>query len=87
MGQGVPPGNKIPVSAKECKPRKKAKGSWAPWWLKNGVSVGAGPVRAAHRDPEPGVVPCLTWLSPEASTSHLGAFLYHCDNSWTNHHH
>lgn len=26
MGRGVPPGNKTPVSAKRCKPRKKAEG-------------------------------------------------------------
>lgn len=26
MGRGVPPGNKIPVSAKECKPRERTEG-------------------------------------------------------------
>lgn len=60
MGRGVPPGNKIPVLAKGCKPRKKAKGSWAPWQPEDGVNLETGPVQAAHKDLEPVAMPCLT---------------------------
>lgn len=60
MGQGVPPGNKIPVLAKGCKPKEKAKRSWSPWQPEGGVSLKSGPVQAAQKDLEPVAMLYLT---------------------------
>ena len=70
MGRGVPPGNKIPVLAKGCKPKEKAKRSLSPWLPEGGVSLRSGPVQAAQK------ARCNA-LSHQLSTeaSHLGVFL------------
>lgn len=49
------------------KPRKKAKGSQAPWQPVGEQSLGAG---ATHTHPGAGAVPGLTGLSPKAGTNH-----------------
>lgn len=87
MGRGVSPGNKIPVSAKGCKPQKKAEGSWPPWQPEDGVSLGAGPAPGCTQKPGACCKSLSHRLSTEASTSHLGVFFHHRGNSRTNKHH
>ena len=62
MGRGLPPGNKIPVSAKGCKPKENAKGAGPPRQPEDGVRLGADPLHAAHTDLEPTAMPRLTSL-------------------------
>lgn len=81
MGRGVPPGNKIPVLAKGCKPKEKAKRSLSPWLPEGGVSLRSGPVQAAQK----ARCNALSYqLNTEASASHLAVFLHHRGNSQAN---
>lgn len=81
MGRGVPPGNKIPVLAKGCKPKEKAKKSLSPWLPEGGVSLRSGPVQAAQK----ARCNALSYqLNTEASASHLAVFLHHRGNSQAN---